>query len=121
MAADTFSFENHPALERPKVTPREPMHPGYTPTFGVAYGGLSGETYWYQHTDVWRDELLMKYVPHFAVEPTAMTCVEPWIWLKMIHVSVATPSAPPSVSVPSSTIAGEYGRFENWLPMIWML
>jgi cytochrome P450 len=34
MAADTFSFENHPALERPKVTPREPMHPGYTPTFG---------------------------------------------------------------------------------------
>jgi len=34
MAADTFSFENHPALERPKITPREPMHPGYTPTFG---------------------------------------------------------------------------------------
>ena len=34
MAADTFSFENHPALGRPKVTPREPMHPGYTPTFG---------------------------------------------------------------------------------------
>lgn len=34
MAADTFSFANHPALERPKVTPREPMHPGYTPTFG---------------------------------------------------------------------------------------
>ncbi len=34
MAADTFSFENHPALERPTVTPREPMHPGYTETFG---------------------------------------------------------------------------------------
>jgi cytochrome P450 len=34
MAADTFSFENHPALQRPKVTPREPMHPGYTETFG---------------------------------------------------------------------------------------
>jgi len=34
MAADTFSFANHPALERPKITPREPMHPGYTPTFG---------------------------------------------------------------------------------------
>jgi hypothetical protein len=34
MAADTFSFENHPALERPKITPREPMHPGYTETFG---------------------------------------------------------------------------------------
>ena len=34
MAADTFSFENHPAMERPKVTPREPMHPGYTETYG---------------------------------------------------------------------------------------
>ena len=34
MAADTFSFANHPALERPKITPREPMHPGYTATFG---------------------------------------------------------------------------------------
>lgn len=34
MPADTFSFENHPELVRPKVTPREPMHPGYTPTYG---------------------------------------------------------------------------------------
>lgn len=34
MAADTFTFDNHPALQRPKVTPREPMHPGYVPTFG---------------------------------------------------------------------------------------
>lgn len=34
MPADTFSFENHPEMVRPKVTPREPMHPGYTPTYG---------------------------------------------------------------------------------------
>ena len=34
MAADTFSFENHPELQRPKVTPREPMHPGYVESFG---------------------------------------------------------------------------------------
>ncbi|MFN3911128.1 cytochrome P450 [Hyphomonas sp.] len=34
MAADTFSFENHPELQRPKVTPREPMHPGYVETNG---------------------------------------------------------------------------------------
>ena len=24
---------------------------GYTPTLGVAYGGLTGETYWYKHTN----------------------------------------------------------------------
>ena len=27
MAADTVSFVNHPALKRPKVTEREPLHP----------------------------------------------------------------------------------------------
>ena len=29
MAADTLSFVGHPALQRPKVTAREPLHPGY--------------------------------------------------------------------------------------------
>ena len=28
---------------------------GYTPTLIVNYGGLNGEYYWYQHTDVWKD------------------------------------------------------------------
>lgn len=44
---------------------------GYTPTFVVAYGGISGENYWYQHTDVWKNERLMRYVPKYAVEPVA--------------------------------------------------
>lgn len=45
---------------------------GYTPTLGVAYGGLSGETYWYDHTDVWANERLMRYSPHFIIEPASM-------------------------------------------------
>jgi len=45
---------------------------GYTPTFGVAYGGLSGERYWYDRTDVWQNERLMRYVPRFVVEPVAI-------------------------------------------------
>ncbi len=36
---------------------------GYTPTLGVAYGGLAGEYYWYQKTDVWADPRLTKFVP----------------------------------------------------------
>ena len=36
---------------------------GYTPTLGVGYGGLEGEKYWYQHTDVWKHPLLSLYVP----------------------------------------------------------
>jgi imidazolonepropionase-like amidohydrolase len=45
---------------------------GYTPTLGVAYGGLSGEVYWYDRSDVWRDERLMAFAPRMFVEPRAM-------------------------------------------------
>lgn len=44
---------------------------GYTPTFVVAYGGLSGENYFYQHHDVWKNERLMSFVPKYVVEPRA--------------------------------------------------
>ena len=33
---------------------------GYTPTLIVGYGGLSGEYYWYQHTNVWENERLLR-------------------------------------------------------------
>lgn len=45
---------------------------GYTPTLGVAYGGLSGETYWYDRTNVWENAQLMRLVPHFAVDPASI-------------------------------------------------
>lgn len=44
---------------------------GYTPTLGVAYGGLSGENYWYQHTDVWANERLLAFVPREYVDARA--------------------------------------------------
>ncbi|NVB41151.1 PD40 domain-containing protein [Pseudenhygromyxa sp. WMMC2535] len=44
---------------------------GYTPTLGVAYGGVWGENYWYQHTDVWANERLLRYVPREFVDPRA--------------------------------------------------
>ncbi len=42
-----------------------------TPTLGVAYGGLGGENYWYQHTNVWENERLMNFVPRWVVDPRA--------------------------------------------------
>jgi imidazolonepropionase-like amidohydrolase len=42
---------------------------GYTPTLGVGYGGLFGETYWYQHSNVWENERLLRYVPREVVDP----------------------------------------------------
>lgn len=45
---------------------------GYTPTFGVAYGGITGENYWYDRTEVWKNERLMRYSPRQFVEPKSM-------------------------------------------------
>ena len=41
---------------------------GYTPTFVVAYGGLTGETYFYDRSNVWENERLMRYTPSFIVD-----------------------------------------------------
>jgi imidazolonepropionase-like amidohydrolase/Tol biopolymer transport system component len=42
---------------------------GYTPTLIVAYGGLSGEYYWYQHGNVWEHKRLLTFVPRKVVDP----------------------------------------------------
>lgn len=39
---------------------------GYTPTLGVAYGGLGGELYWYAKTDVYNNPTLTRLVPQHA-------------------------------------------------------
>ncbi|WP_083601898.1 amidohydrolase family protein [Thalassotalea sp. PP2-459] len=44
----------------------------YTPTMGVAYGGISGEHYWYDTTEVWKHPRLSKYVPSEILEPRSM-------------------------------------------------
>jgi imidazolonepropionase-like amidohydrolase/Tol biopolymer transport system component len=41
---------------------------GYTPTLIVNYGGMNSEVYWYQHTDVWKDEKLLTYTPRAIID-----------------------------------------------------
>ncbi len=43
----------------------------YNPTLVVAYGGSWGENYWYQHTNVWEDPILSKWVPRRFVDGRA--------------------------------------------------
>jgi cytosine/adenosine deaminase-related metal-dependent hydrolase len=43
----------------------------YTPTLLVAYGGISGDHWFYQHSDVWKDEQLLRYVPRAVVDARA--------------------------------------------------
>ncbi len=44
----------------------------YTPTLVVAYGGIWGENYWYDKTEVWKHPRLSKYVPDFVLNPRSM-------------------------------------------------
>lgn len=41
----------------------------YVPTLTVGYGGIWGENYWYDTTDVWKHPLLSKYVPAHVLQP----------------------------------------------------
>lgn len=49
-----------------------PSGVGYTPTLIVGYGGISGENYWYDIDDVWRDKRLANFVPRWVVEPRSV-------------------------------------------------
>ncbi|HUP48820.1 MAG TPA: amidohydrolase family protein [Thermoanaerobaculia bacterium] len=40
----------------------------YTPTLVVGYGGIWGENYWYQTTNVWENERLLTFVPRRIID-----------------------------------------------------
>lgn len=44
----------------------------YTPTMGVAYGGIWGENFWYDKTEVWKHPRLSQYVPSEFLDPRSM-------------------------------------------------
>lgn len=41
---------------------------GYTPTLIVNYGGVNGEYYWYQKTNVWENEKLLTFTPRAIID-----------------------------------------------------
>jgi imidazolonepropionase-like amidohydrolase/Tol biopolymer transport system component len=58
-----------PRIYKDVVTLFAKSKSGYTPTLIVGYGGLSGEYYWYQHSDVWKNQRLLTFVPADVVVP----------------------------------------------------
>ena len=42
---------------------------GYTPTLSVAYGGISGEQYWYEIDDLWLHGRLQTFIPPHVLVP----------------------------------------------------
>ncbi len=57
-----------PKLYKDIVTLFGKSRTAYTPTLIVAYGGLSGEYYWYQKTNVWENERLLAFTPRAIVD-----------------------------------------------------
>ncbi len=45
---------------------------GNTPTLIVSYGGMSAETYFYQHDDVWKHPILSRFVPPHILQPRSV-------------------------------------------------
>jgi len=45
---------------------------GYTPTLIVSYGTQSGENYWYDRTEVWKDEHLLNFTPQGIVDSRSL-------------------------------------------------
>ncbi|MDQ1557282.1 MAG: hypothetical protein QOD32_342 [Pyrinomonadaceae bacterium] len=41
---------------------------GYTPTLIVGYGGIWGENYWYQKSNVWENEKLLRFTPRSTID-----------------------------------------------------
>ena len=74
---ETHVLDGHTGVEHSLPVPRiykdtiqlfAKSKSGYTPTLIVGYGGLSGEYYWYQHTNVWENEQLLRFTPREVVD-----------------------------------------------------
>jgi len=49
-----------------------PTQVGYTPTLVVTFGGLRGEDFFYQESDVWAHPILSKFVPPRVLQPRSV-------------------------------------------------
>src|SRR5690606_19595440 len=56
-------------LYRDALTLISSSESGYTPTLVVNFGGLSGEYYWYQESNVWENERLRRFTPSEVLDP----------------------------------------------------
>lgn len=84
---------------------------GYTPTLGVAYGGLDGEHYWYAKTDVWTEQPLAGFVPRPLLDAASRRRVtapeEEWNHVRQAEVAKALQGAGVAV------LLGAHGQREG--------
>ena len=93
---------------------------GYTPTLIVAYGGVWGENYWYQKTNVWDDERLLAFVPRRVVDARSRRpTMAPEDEFNHIHIAEVTKELnDPGVSVQLGAHGQREGLGAHW--ELWM-
>lgn len=104
-----------------------PSQSGYTPTLGVAYGGMGGENYWYAKTNVWENQRLMNFVPRYVVDPRSRRRTdapdEEWNHIKQAAVAkrvldaknaAGNPGGGPTLGA-HGQLAGLAAHWEMWM------
>jgi Tol biopolymer transport system component/imidazolonepropionase-like amidohydrolase len=88
----------------------------YTPTLLVAYGGISGDKWFHQHYDLWKDERLQKFVPQRIVDSLGrirgIMATDPADWH---HVDVAS-SAKDVLRAGGRVNLGAHGQMQGLGP-----
>jgi imidazolonepropionase-like amidohydrolase/Tol biopolymer transport system component len=104
-----------------------PSQTGYTPTLGVAYGGMGGENYWYAKTNVWENQRLMNFVPRYVVDPRSRRRTdapdEEWNHIKQAAVAKRVLDAKTAAGNPGGgptmgahgQLAGLAAHWEMWM------
>ena len=84
----------------------------YAPTLLVAYGGISGDRWFYQHYDVWQDQKLLRYTPQGVVDREArirsiMASEDDW------HFDDVAASANKVVEAGGRVCLGSHGQLQG--------
>ncbi len=119
----TFVLDGHTTIEH--ALPMTPLYKdvvtlvgksktSYTPTLLVAYGGPSGEKWFYQHYDVWKNERLLSVTPQGVIDPKArrreMIPDEDWH-----HINVAA-GAKQVIDAGGTVCLGGHGQLQGLGP-----
>jgi imidazolonepropionase-like amidohydrolase len=88
----------------------------YTPTLLVAYGGISGDKWFHQHYELWKDERLQKFVPQRIVDTLGrirgIMATDPADWH---HIDVAA-SAKDVLRAGGRVCLGGHGQMQGLGP-----
>ncbi len=121
----TFVLDGHTTIEH--ALPITPLRndvvwflarsgTAYTPTLLVAYGGISGDKWFHQHYDLWKDERLQKFVPQRIVDGLGrirgIMATDPLDWH---HVDVAS-SAKDVMHAGGRVCLGGHGQMQGLGP-----